>query len=144
MAATTKAVTPAQAGKAAVAKASKTQVRFIDILKTDHKFDLMKKIVQHMGQIERAKKIKPQEKHRLLQNYYLTLLSYAFPKMKVVEDNSEAGKKPMNFQINIGTPAPDKPAKPGRPKTKGKGVSITIPTVKHKDGSYSIDKKDED
>lgn len=134
-------ITPA--GKAAVAKA--TQTKFANILKTDHSFDLVKKIVDHMGQIERAKKIKPLEKHRLLQNYYLTLLSYAFPKMKVVEDTSDRNKKPMNFQINIGTPTAPEPApkRPGRPRKSKGGVSITIPTVKNSDGSYSLDNKDE-
>ena len=125
-------------GKAALTQAQNTQTRFITILKTDHKFDLMKKIVDHMGQIERAKKIKPLEKHRLLQTYYLTLLSYAFPKMKVVEDNNSANSKPMQFQINIGSPAPPEPKKAGRPKAAQAGVSITIPTVKNTDGSYSI------
>jgi len=125
-------------GKAALTQAQNTQTRFITILKTDHKFDLMKKIVDHMGQIERAKKIKPLEKHRLLQNYYLTLLSYAFPKMKVVEDNNDRNNKPMNFQINIGGPAPEEPKKAGRPVASKAGVSITIPTVKNTDGSYSI------
>ena len=119
--------------KDAATGASDTQTKFIDILKTDHKFDLIKKIVDHMGQIERAKKIKPQEKHRLLQNYYLTLLSYALPKMKVVEDNTDRSK-PINFQINIGGPDEKKT----KAKKKQGGVSITIPTVKNTDGTYAV------
>ena len=44
-----------------IAKAAdKAQTQFINVLKTDHNFDLIKKIVDHMQMIERAKKIKPQ------------------------------------------------------------------------------------
>jgi hypothetical protein len=131
---------PAPTGKRShpIAKAADSkQTQFINILKTDHNFDLVKKIVDHMGMIERAKKIKPQEKHRLLQNYYLTLLSYCLPKMKVVEDNSDKNKNPMKFTINIGGTA----EKPKAPKKAG-GVSITIPTNKNKDGSYSVSNSD--
>jgi len=137
-------ITPA--GKAAVAKATKTQTKFIDILKTDHKFDIIKKVLDHIGMIDRAKKISPLDKHKLLQTYYLTLLTYCLPKMKLVEDNTDKNSKPMNFQINIGTPAPTPaPGKPGRPKKSQGGVSITIPTRKASDGSYSIDNNyDED
>lgn len=118
-----------------IAKAAdKAQTQFINVLKTDHNFDLIKKIVDHMQMIERAKKIKPQEKHRLLQNYYLTLLSYCLPKMKVVEDNSDKNKTPMKFTINIGGTV----EKPKAPKKAG-GVSITIPTNKQSNGTYSVD-----
>jgi hypothetical protein len=117
-----------------IAKAAdKKQTQFINILKTDHNFDLVKKIVDHMGMIERAKKIKPQEKHRLLQNYYLTLLSYCLPKMKVVEDNTDKNAKPMNFTINIG-------GSEAKAKKKKAGVSITIPTKKNTNGTYTVDK----
>jgi len=119
--------------KAAAVTAKDKQTTFINVLKTDHNFDLVSKIVGHMGQIERAKKIKPQEKHRLLQHYYLALLSYALPKMKVVEDNTDKNKKPMNFTINIGGTE----EKPKATKKAG-GVSVTIPTNKNKDGSYSV------
>lgn len=118
---------PAKKSAGSVAKAKQTT--FINILKTDHKFDIIKELVDHMGSIKRAKKIKPQEKHRLLQNYYLALLSYCLPKMKVVEDNTDKNKKPMNFTINIGETSPT--------KKKG-GASITIPTNKNKDGTYTV------
>lgn len=128
--------TPVPATPGQLAKSVQTQ--FINILKTDHNLDLIKEIVDHIGMIKRAKKIKPQEKHRLLQNYYLTLLSYAVPKMKVVEDNTDRSN-PINFQINIGgTPTTSKRAK--KP-IKG-GVNITIPTSKNKDGSFSVDNND--
>jgi len=118
------------------AVAKKEQTQFINILKKDHKFDVIKEIIDHIQMIKRAKKVKPQEKHRLLQNYYLTLLSYSVPKMKVVEDNTDRNAKPINFQINIGgTPTKSKKAK--KP-VKG-GVSITIPTKKNTDGSYTVD-----
>ena len=119
-----------------IAKAAdKKQTQFIDILRTDHKFDLVQRIVEHMGEIKRAKKIKPQEKHRLLQNYYLTLLSYCLPKMKVVEDNTNKNAKPMNFTINIG-------GSKAEAKKKKAGMSITIPTKKHSDGSFSVNQSD--
>jgi len=70
-------------------------------------------------------------------NYNLTLLSYCMPKMRVVEDNTDKNSKPMNFQINIGTPEPAAPGTPNKPKKAG-GVSITIPTKKNKDGTYSV------
>ena len=121
-----------------IAKAAdEKQTQFINILKTDHKFDLITKIVEHMGMIERSKKIKVQEKHRLLQNYYLTLLTYCLPKIKVVEDNTDRNSKPMNFTINIGGTE----AEPN-PKKKAGGVSITIPTKRNKDGSFSVSKDD--
>ena len=120
---------------AKVAQQKSTQL--IDILKTDHRLDILKDIVEHIGLIKRAKKIRPLEKHRLLQNYYTTLLSYCVPKMKVVEDNTNKNSTPMNFQINIGV-SPDK----GTPSTKKNksqsGMKITIPTQKNKDGSYSV------
>jgi hypothetical protein len=109
--------------------------KLIVILKEDHNFDIISKILDHIGLIERAKKIKPIEKHRLLQNYYLTMLTYCVPKMKIVEDDTNKNGTPINFQINIGgTPTKDPKAK--KP-VKG-GVSITIPTKKGKDGSYSV------
>lgn len=130
---TTKLPATKPATPGAVAK--KEQTQFINILKTDHKFDLITEIVDHMKMIKRAKKIKPQEKHRLLQNYYLTLLSYCLPKMKVIEDDSNKNKTPIAFQINIGgTPTKSKRAK----KKATGGVNITIPTVKNDNGTYSV------
>ena len=121
----------------AVAVAKDKQTKLIDILKTDHHYDIVKEIIDHINMLKRAKKIKPLEKHRMLMNYNLTLLSYCMPKMRVVEDNSDRDSKPMNFQINIGTPAPAASGKPNKAKQSGK-VSITIPTKKNKDGSYSV------
>jgi hypothetical protein len=60
--------------------------------------------------------------------------------MKVTEDNSDKNSKPMNFQINIGMNQPDPlPAstKNKRDPSKGK-VSITIPTKKNTDGTYTV------
>ena len=123
---------PAQVSPSAVAK--QTQTKFIDILKTDHNFDVIAKIVDHIGMLERSKKVKVTDKHRMLQTYYLTLLSFAVPKMKVTEESGE-NKTPINFQININGTDDTSP----KPAGKG-GVSITIPTNKNKDGSYSVKK----
>jgi hypothetical protein len=124
---------PATSTGHAVAKKDE-QTKLITILKNDFKYDIVKEIIDHIKMIKRAKKIKPLEKHRLLYNYNVTLLSYCMPKMKIVEDNTDNGK-PMNFTINIGGDADTQPA----PKKAGKGgVSITIPTKKTKDGSYSV------
>ena len=114
---------------------------FIDVLKTDHNFDIVKEIVEHMKMIHRAKKIKPQEKHRLLQNYYITLLSYCLPKIKIVEDNKDSGGKGVTFNINIG--GTDPAATPVGVSKGRKGVSVSIPTVKQKDGSYAVAKPDD-
>jgi len=130
---------PATASSKAVA--TNKQVRLINILKNDHNYDIVKEIVDHMGQLKRAKKIKPLDKHRMLMNYNLTLLSYCMPKMKIVEDD-KGNQTPINFQINIGGEAEQAPAKRpvGRPKKpKGSNVSITIPTKKNSDGSYTVD-----
>ena len=123
-----------------LAKAISTS--FIDVLKTDHNFDIVKEIVDHMKMIKRAKKIKPQEKHRLLQNYYITLLSYCLPKIKIVEDNKDTGGKGVTFNINIGGTDPTAPTPVGVSKGR-KGVSVNIPTIKNKDGSYSVAKSDD-
>jgi hypothetical protein len=115
------------------------QTKLINILKDDHHYDIVKEIIDHIKMLQRAKKIKPIEKHRMLMNYNLTLLSYCMPKMRVVEDNTDRDSKPMNFQINIGVPD-QKPAVPTSTKKNKNagGVSITIPTKKNKDGSYSV------
>ena len=131
----TTATAPAiRKGRAVSAKDKQTKL--IDILKTDHHYDIVKEIIDHINMLKRAKKIKPLEKHRMLMNYNLTLLSYCMPKMRVVEDNTDKDSKPMNFQINIGTndPAPASTSK----KPKAGGVSITIPTKKNTDGTYSV------
>jgi hypothetical protein len=121
------------------ALAKQKSERFIHILKDDHNFDIVKKIVDHMGQIERAKKIKPLEKHRLLQNYYLTLLSYCLPKIKIQENVGDDTGKGVVFNIKIGGEA-----QPGKTKLKsaGKGVHVSVPTKQNADGSYSIDNDD--
>jgi hypothetical protein len=114
-----------------------TQVRFIDILKNDHGFDIVKEIIDEIGMLKRSKKIKPQEKRRLLNSYYLTLLSYCVPKQKIIEDNSTPiGGKGVVFKINIGVP--EQPSGAQIVKDKRKGVSITIPTQQNADGSYEI------
>jgi hypothetical protein len=113
-----------------------TQVRFIDVLKNDHGFDIVKEIIDEIGMLKRSKKIKPQEKRRLLNSYYLTLLSYCVPKQKIIEDNSAPTGKGVVFKINIGVP--DQPSGAQIVKDKRKGVSITIPTQQNADGSYEI------
>lgn len=117
-------------------------VRFIDILKTDHGFDIVKEIIDEIKFVKRAKKIKPQEKRRLLNSYYLTLLSYCVPKQKIIEDNSgNTGGKGVVFNIKIGGDQPADPRNAGKgtvKKDKKKGVSITIPTNQKADGSYEI------
>jgi len=117
------------------------QKRFITILQDDFQFDIIEQIVKHMKQIDRAKKIKPLDKARLLQNYYLTLLSYCIPKMKILEDDrSKTGDK-IQFNISVGgsNPQANPSQKGGTPAASASGVHITIPTVKQPDGSFSVD-----
>ena len=118
----------------AVVASDKQKDLFI-ILKDDHNFDIVEEILRHRAEILRAKKIKPIEKHRLVQNYNLTLLSYCMPKQKVIEDNSKDRGRPINFSINIGG-EPTKDPRAAKP-VKG-GVSITIPTKKQNNGTYAV------
>jgi hypothetical protein len=117
--------------------------KLITILEDDFNYDLIADIIESMASIKRAKKIKPTEKWRLIKDYQLTLLSYCVPKQKIVEDNSadQAGKGVI-FHIQIGgTSDSADPRKAGSGKVlkdKKKGVSISIPTQKNKDGSYSV------
>jgi hypothetical protein len=131
---------PATTKSSLPAKQSKDkQKKLINILKDDHHYDIVKEIIDHIQMLKRAKKIKPIEKHRMLMNYNITLLSYCMPKMKIVEDDTKDNSKPFNFQINIGGD-PNQKRPVGRPKgsTKKNNVSITIPTKKNDDGSYSV------
>ena len=123
----------------ALAKVKSEQ--FINILKTDHKYDIVSEIVQHMQEIKRAKKIKPLEKHRMLMNYNLTLLSYCLPKIKIVEDDRNDTGGGVIFNIKIGGDGEQKAKikKAGQGKT---GINITIPTKKNADGTYTVDKSD--
>jgi hypothetical protein len=119
--------------------AKKKSEQFINILKTDHHYDIVSEIVKHMGEIRRAKKIKPTEKHRLLQNYHLTLLSYCLPRIKIQETIGDDTGKGVTFNINIGGEDPLKTAGAGTiNKSKTRGVRVSIPTQKNKDGSYSV------
>ena len=134
----TKAVVAKSKAPLPAAVASEKQTKLIDILKTSHKYDIIKEIIDHIQMLKRAKKIKPLEKHRMLINYNLALLSYCVPKMRVVEDNSDRDSRPMNFQINIGgTTTGQLPASTKRGSSSS-SVNISIPTKKHKDGSYSV------
>ena len=110
------------------------QEKLIVILKDDFNFDIVERIVKHIGIIERSKKIKPTEKHRMLQNYYLTMLTYCMPKMKLIEDNTAKLGDKIAFNINIQNNDTSTPTKKG-----SGGVNITIPTVKKADGTYDID-----
>jgi hypothetical protein len=65
------------------------------------------------------------------------------PKMKIVEDNSaDTAGKGVVFHIQIGgtsDPADPRIAGLGRVrKDKRKGVSVSIPTQKNKDGTYTV------
>lgn len=124
---------PAVTGSKAVAGLKGKQKRFITILKDDFNFDIIERIVKHVQQLERAKKIKPLEKARLLQNYYLTLLSFCIPKMKIQEDTGDK-KGSVQFNINVG----GTPLDPNNQQVTG-GVNIVIPTQKGADGSYTVD-----
>lgn len=115
------------------------QKRFITILQDDFNFDIIERIVKHIKVIERSKKIRPPEKHRMLQNYYMTLLTYCVPKMKLIEDNTSKLGDKIAFNINIqnNDTSQSQPVKSG----PGGGVNITIPTVKGKNGAYDVDVK---
>jgi len=127
---------PAPTGSKSLAGLKGKQKRFITILQDDFNFDIIERIVKHIGVIERGKKLKPIDKHRMLQNYYLTLLTFCIPKMKLQEDRGDKLGDKVNFSINIGgTPVDNDKAPP-----KG-GVNISIPTVKDADGSYAVDIK---
>ena len=138
MAATKKVPVPAASKSVAVADAKDKQIKLIDILKTDHNYDVIKEIIDHIQMLKRAKKIKPLEKHRMLINYNLALLSYCVPKMRVVEDNSDRDSRPMNFQINIGGTTTGQLPASTKKGSSSSSVNISIPTNKHKDGSYSV------
>lgn len=136
----TKAVATAPTTTKAVEKAS--QKRFIDILKTDHNFDIIKEIVDHIKLIKRSKKLKAKEKHTMISNYHLTLLTFCVPKQKIVEDRQDDSGKGVVFNINLGGEPEPQPktkrvkGKASKPKT---GINITIPTRQAADGTYSID-----
>ena len=137
---TNTAVTVRKPTPGAIAK--QTSKKLITILKDDFNYDVVKDIIDTMAMIKRAKRIKPLEKYRLIKDYQLTLLSYCLPKMKIVEDTSaDAGGKGVVFNIKIG--GSDEPADPrgvgqGKVRKGAKGVSISIPTKKSKDGTYTI------
>jgi hypothetical protein len=117
--------------------------KLITILKDDFNYDVVADIIDSMASIKRAKKIKPLEKWRLIKDYQLTLLSYCLPKMKIVEDNSaDQNGKGVVFHIQIGgnnEPADPRNAGSGTVrKDKKKGVSISIPTQKNEDGTFTV------
>jgi len=111
----------------ALAKIGKGDVRFIQILKDDFSFDLIQEMVAHLGVVKRSKKLKPETKHRMLQAYYMKLLEFCVPKLKVQEGAKDVGDK-IQFNINVGGEPTIKDVTP-----KG-GVNITIPATKTKDG----------
>jgi hypothetical protein len=118
---------------------NKKSEQFIQILKTDHNYDIVAEIIDHINMLKRAKKIKPIEKHRMIMNYNITLLSYCLPKMKVTEDNTgNTGGKGVIFNISIGGEDGPKDAGNGRVTKGKKGVRVSIPTKKQKDGTYSV------
>jgi hypothetical protein len=123
--------------------AKQTAKKLISILLDDHNYDIVAEIITHIKELKRAKKIKPLDKHRMVMNYNITLLSYCVPKMKIIEDNTaNTGGKGVVFHIQIGgTDGPADPRNAGHGtvlKDKKKGVSINIPTQKNKDGTYTV------
>jgi hypothetical protein len=119
------------------------QDKFIDILKTDHNYDIIDEIVNHIKELKRAKKIKPVEKHRMVIQYHAMLLPFCLVKVKPAEEDTGAGGgKGVVFHISIGGdngPADPRNAGSGKVrKDKKKGVSISIPTQKNKDGTYTV------
>lgn len=121
----------------------KKQTQFINILKTDHNYDIVAEIIKHMDEIKRAKKIKPLEKHRLLKDYHITLLSYCLPRIKIQENVGDDNGKVV-FNINIGGDdntggTLKKAGGKGAKRKKSTGASITVNATKGKDGSYSVD-----
>jgi len=128
-----------------VALAQNKATQFIEILKTDHNYDIVTEIIQHIQELKRAKKIKPLDKHRMVMNYNITLLSYCMPKIKVIEDNShDTLGKGVIFNISIGGDEREHPNKPkhigsgGVSKSPRTGVSVRIPTKANDDGSFSV------
>ena len=119
------------------------QEKFIEILKTDHNYDIVAEIIQHIKELKRAKKIKPVEKHRMVIQYHAMLIPFCLTKVKAVEEDSGAtAGKGVVFNIQIG--GDNEPADPrmvGKgtvKKTKRKGVSVKIPTQINDDGSYTV------
>jgi hypothetical protein len=117
------------------------QTQFINILKTDHNYDIVAEIIKHMAEIKRAKKIKPLEKHRLLKDYHITLLSYCLPRIKIQETiGDDTGK--VIFNINIGgddnTGGTLKKAGGKGKRKKNTGANITVNTTKGKDGTFTV------
>ena len=133
---------PALTGSKALPGLKGKQKRFITILQDDFNFDIIERIVAHIGVIERGKKLKPLEKHRMLQNYYLTLLTFCVPKMKIVEDNKSTPGDKILFNIQVGgnIDATAQTGKGSKPAIHS-GVNITIPTVKQPDGSFTVEEK---
>jgi len=115
------------------------QTQFINILKTDHNYDIVAEILKHMSEIKRAKKIKPLEKHRLLKDYHITLLSYCLPRIKIQESTGDDGGKVV-FNINIGdnTGGTLKKAGGKGKRKKNTGVNITVDTTKNDDGTFTV------
>jgi hypothetical protein len=135
----TTALTPAKQRQVAASGAKKKSERFIQILRDDHNYDIVAEIIKHMAEIKRAKKIKPLEKHRLLKDYHITLLSYCLPKIKIQETTDDGSGKGVIFNINIGGDDPAAgPKKAGKGRVSNTGVNIKIPTKQNKDGSISV------
>jgi hypothetical protein len=136
---TTKNV-PAVVKPTPVSVAKKKQDKFIQILKDDFQYDVVKDIIDTMAMIKRAKRIKPLEKYRLIKDYQLTLLSYCLPKIKIQETVDDGSGKGVVFNIQIG--GDEGTTKSGLKRAgsgKVTGVNIQVPTTLNKDGSYSLD-----
>jgi len=138
-----KAVAPAPPAPPPAVVAQNKSTQFIEILKNDKNFDIIDEILKHMDEIKRAKKIKPLEKHRLLKDYHLTLLSYCLPRIKIQETTGDDTGKGVIFNINIGGDPADttgalKKAGAGKVRKKSTGAHVTVKTIQNTDGSYSI------
>ena len=117
------------------------QTQFITILKDDHNFDIVSEILKHMAEIKRAKKIKPLEKHRLLKDYHITLLSYCLPRIKIQENvGDDTGSVVFNIKIggddNTGGTLKKAGSKGARKKPTG--ANVTINAQKGKDGTFTV------
>jgi hypothetical protein len=119
--------------------ANKKQEKFITILKNDHNYDIIAEIIDHIKVLSRAKKIKPVEKHRMIIQYHAMLLPFCLTKVKAVEDDTGGtGGKGVIFNITIGEDTSLRDAGNGRVTKGRKGVSVSIPTQKQDDGTYTV------
>jgi hypothetical protein len=116
------------------------QKRLVVILKEDFNFDVIVEIVKQYHKVERAKRIKPLEKARLVHSYLNMLLPYCVPKQMHEKEAGPGTGDKIQFNISIGGGNPtDTLSQKGGDPDSHSNVSITIPTVKQPDGSFAVD-----